>query len=442
MSMTQTAFALRQRKDFYSEVQHMQKIDSQDRVELIIRSCIILACASALYWSTGQLIMLIWAASYLTMLAFYLRLLKLSAPPVYRIQYFTLFGFNVGLQLLFASMSVYVTWLGSPVYWFVGGCGVCGLALHNILRHTTFTRLAVADMIIVIGTVCANLAHFVVIFPGTGGDIAMIVGGLSICAYYVRCFFLTISIRKRLAQSIASEAHAKKMQSVGQLTSGIAHDFNNLLTVIRGNLDLHDAIDNPQERSLMLSEARDATDKAAHLVAQLLAYSRKSPIAPRPIDLTGFMRDFKHMLTRVMPDNIEVEVISPDQDTFVYADPGLLHAALLNVAVNARDAMAHQGGTLTIASATLPAGAGTDAPQDVAEICITDTGPGVPNHVLPRLIEPFYTSKPVGEGSGLGLSMVQGFAEQSGGKLMIENGAGGGLMVCLTVPLSGQKNMA
>jgi len=242
-------------------------------------------------------------------------------------------------------------------------------------------------------------------------------------------------------------AHSQRLDAVGQLTGGIAHDFNNLLTVISGNLQILEAelADRPALNETIDSALR-AVDRGAVLTRKLLAFARRQRLVPRPVLPTQVLSDLQGMLRRTLGEHIAVSVDLGEADkTPVFADPGELEAALINLALNARDAMP-QGGALTITvrkhvlqSAAdrieLPAG-------DYVVFSVADTGVGMAPDVLARALEPFFTTKAAGKGNGLGLSMVYGFARQSGGQVAIESHVGQGTRVDLYLPAGSKADLA
>jgi PAS domain S-box-containing protein len=231
---------------------------------------------------------------------------------------------------------------------------------------------------------------------------------------------------------------AQKMESVGQLTGGVAHDFNNLLTVIIGRLDaLVDRI--PDEFRPAIESALTAADRGADLVRQMLAFSRRQVLAPGPIDLNKLTLGMEDLLRRTLGEDVEFEVKLGGDLRLALADRGQVENALLNLALNARDAMPN-GGKLTIETdnkqldADYAAHNAEVTPGDYVMLAVTDTGTGMTPEVIERAFEPFFTTKGVGRGSGLGLSMIYGFAKQSGGHLKIYSELGHGTTVRLYLP--------
>ncbi|SEO31878.1 PAS domain S-box-containing protein [Luteibacter sp. UNC138MFCol5.1] len=231
-------------------------------------------------------------------------------------------------------------------------------------------------------------------------------------------------------------AHAQRLDALGQLTGGIAHDFNNLLTIVSGNLQLleSDMPVDPEVQETIASASR-AVERGSVLTRKLLAFSRRQRLNPQPVRCELLLADLNDMLGRTLGERIALVAECPEGLPSVYADPGELEAAIVNLALNARDAMP-RGGKLTISARTHDErhGGGDLAPGRYVVFSVVDTGEGMPPEVLARALEPFYTTKGPNHGNGLGLSMVYGFATQSRGRLAIHSQAGAGTRVELFLP--------
>ncbi|MFO1059652.1 MAG: PAS domain S-box protein [Dongiaceae bacterium] len=246
-----------------------------------------------------------------------------------------------------------------------------------------------------------------------------------------------ISERKRLEDQLRQ---AQKMETIGQLTGGVAHDFNNLLTVILGNAeDLADELKGEPRLRELAEMTRIAAERGAELTKRLLAFARRQALDPRATDLNALLGGIEGLLRRTLGEDIAIQLARAPGLWPAQIDATQLEAAVLNLCVNARDAMPG-GGRLTIETANAPldlayAGSHPDLqPGDYVMIAITDTGTGMPAEVAARAFEPFFTTKEVGRGSGLGLSMVYGFAKQSGGHVKIYSEPGHGTVVKLYLP--------
>ncbi|MBY3102265.1 PAS domain S-box protein [Rhizobium laguerreae] len=232
---------------------------------------------------------------------------------------------------------------------------------------------------------------------------------------------------------------AQKMEAVGQLTGGLAHDFNNLLTVISGNLEMIEDKLQPGPLRDMLREAQDAAADGAKLTGQLLAFGRRQPLSPKQVDLGRLITSFSDLLRRTLGEDIKLSTVLSGSQFDALVDGSQLQNAILNIALNARDAMP-KGGALTIevSRVSLDADYAKMYPEvrsgNFVLISMTDTGAGMADEVKKRAIEPFFTTKDVGSGTGLGLSMVYGFVKQSGGHLQIYSEVGRGTTIRIYLP--------
>ncbi|MBS0361737.1 MAG: response regulator [Proteobacteria bacterium] len=231
---------------------------------------------------------------------------------------------------------------------------------------------------------------------------------------------------------------AQKMESVGQLTGGLAHDFNNLLAVIIGNLDLigGDLKDGSLEKEFA-DTALEAALKGSELTKQLLAFSRRQTLDPKVVDLNALVEGMAPLWRRTLGEAVTVKLALKGDLWRSRLDPAQMESSLLNLVINARDAMP-DGGVLTVetTNATVDPDNPELPPGDYAVVAVSDTGTGIPPELLAKVVEPFFTTKGVGKGSGLGLSMIYGFAKQSGGQLRIYSEVGHGTTIRLYLPRS------
>jgi PAS domain S-box-containing protein len=244
---------------------------------------------------------------------------------------------------------------------------------------------------------------------------------------------LDITDRRRIEQQLFQ---AQKMEAVGQLTGGIAHDFNNMLTVVIGNLDsLARALRGTGRNFGRAEMALTGALSCAELTRRLLAFARRQPLQPSPVDLGQMCRNVAKLLGRTLGERIRIDIKCESQVWHVLADPSQVESSVINLAVNARDAMT-EGGTLTIETSNITShGEDDDVPAgDFVLLSVTDTGVGMTAEVLERAVEPFFTTKNLGHGTGLGLSMVYGFVKQSGGHVKIESAPNRGTRVRLYLP--------
>jgi nitrogen-specific signal transduction histidine kinase/ActR/RegA family two-component response regulator len=245
-----------------------------------------------------------------------------------------------------------------------------------------------------------------------------------------------------LTDKIAAEErirHAEKMEAIGQLTGGIAHDFNNILTVITGTIEiLAGAVSEEPQLAAITKMIDEAAARGAELTQHLLAFARRQPLQPREIDVNTLIIDTAKLLRPTLGEQIQIESAFEDETCLATVDPNQLATALLNLALNSRDAMP-DGGKLIIETGSVYldenyAGMNDVRPGHYAMIAVTDTGLGIPPAIIDKVFNPFFTSKGPGKGTGLGLSMVYGFVKQSAGHIKIYSEQGHGTTIKMYLP--------
>jgi two-component system NtrC family sensor kinase len=308
--------------------------------------------------------------------------------------------------------------------------------VDGIVRRYGYRKVAGFPIYVVAGVDAAAIrAEWLSSFEGN------LVFGLPATLILLATLFVALQRTRRLyaeadrrAAAESALRQSQRLEAIGRLTGGVAHDFNNLLMVIGGNVETLQR--QPGKAAKAIDAILRATARGEALTRQLLAFSRQQALAPEPVDLARKLPEFVDVLRRSLRGDIEVALEIDQRNCVVRADPGELELALLNLAVNARDAMP-QGGRLTIGVRPVTLG-GDPAVEGLSgefvEIVVRDTGSGIPAGILPRVFEPFFTTKEVGKGTGLGLSQVYGFAKQSGGTARIASIAGEGTEVMLYLP--------
>jgi signal transduction histidine kinase len=264
---------------------------------------------------------------------------------------------------------------------------------------------------------------------------------------------MNADLQRRVDEEAAARQEAQtrlfqsqKLEAIGQLTGGIAHDFNNLLTVITGTVQFLREAKDDARRERLLHRIEEAAWRGADLTRRLLAFGRRQPLHPDRIELGVQAAGLIELLRHTLREDIRIDLRFGAELWPVEADVGALELALMNLAVNARDAMP-RGGWIELAAANRPM-QGTEAARfglaggDYVEISVADSGSGMPAHVLERVFEPFYTTKEPGKGTGLGLAQVYGFAKQSGGTAWVESALGAGTCVHVLLPRSWREAMA
>jgi signal transduction histidine kinase len=341
------------------------------------------------------------------------------------------------------NASLVILWVQDPLpVRLVGIAGAFTLMIHALAMQRDDTMLVVADICnIAVAFVALTLASWLWLDRPTEA-IALFVTSAAILIFFFYSLRTVSRLRRERSAKRAADMEGSRYATLGRLTGGVAHDFNNLLTVISGNLDLMREIDDPAELRDLAEGARIAAGRAAQVTANLLAYSRKSVLVPRLIDIEKSIEIVAVLLDQTLPKNIDVETSLKNDLPLVKVDPSRLESVLMGLCLNARDAMP-DGGTIEImcgVADTLPDHSKADTGPQPAEgylrICVSDTGHGIAPEALPRVCEPYYSTKDKSAASGLGLSMVEGFAKQSGGALQIESQLAVGTRVTLFFPLS------
>jgi signal transduction histidine kinase/ActR/RegA family two-component response regulator len=255
-----------------------------------------------------------------------------------------------------------------------------------------------------------------------------------------QCFFAT---GRDISERLAAEErlrHAQKMEALGQLTGGIAHDFNNLLTIVLGNSELlAEALTQYPKLRALAEMIRESADRGAALTSHLLAFARRQPLAPRKVDLNELIANLSDLLRRTLGEHIQIEFSKPRDLWPARIDPMQMESALLNLAINARDAMPGGGRLLIETGNVLLEETSADLQQELPDgryvlLTVSDSGSGMVLEVARKAFEPFFTTKGPGRGSGLGLSMVYGFVKQSGGHVKLYSEPGHGTAVRLYLP--------
>lgn len=269
----------------------------------------------------------------------------------------------------------------------------------------------------------------------------LLLGFLILFGYYVFAIIDILRGMRRLQAATRREVETARLSAIGQVTGGVAHDFNNLLTVILGNLDLRRHVPTEAEKERLIGEVEAAAQRAGAVTEQLLAYARRSNLDPQPVDPVEVLHESAFLIERAVPASVQLTFDVPNEPLpLTRVDRAQLGSVLLNLVLNARDATDDQGEIIITTDAIEVTRQAIDfssplTPGRYIRFCVRDNGVGIPKDALAQVTSPFYTTKPVGKGSGLGLSMAKGFAEQSGGALVIESNVRHGTIVHIYLPV-------
>ncbi|MFW2541711.1 sensor histidine kinase [Primorskyibacter sp. 2E107] len=417
--------------DHSKEIDRLLQVEYGDRTEFIVRILGIGLGGGLFYIYLGSVLGLIWPVIFYLMQAIYFTFL-------WRNRLHPMKGASQIANALFLFVMLSFLWV--PGYLaahpdkelsYIGILLICTLVVFLIRRGDTLLMTVIVEMaaifLVFIYVLISKLQQEHNLVP----NIALVIVTFAVSGYLVQA--IAAGRRLRLDSEAAADKamQEQKLAAIGQLAGGVAHDFNNVLTAISGNLELYDHIDDPTERDHVVHEARAAAGRAADVVRQLLIYARKAPTNQSPIEIVSCMNEMAKLARSLVTENVRMSLELPKRPLFTLADESQLLTAMLNIVVNAMDAMP-TGGTFTIRVAPVETGApsamidGTDLPPGAyLRLDFRDTGSGIPDTMLPQVIEPFFTTKAAGKGTGLGLSMVQGFARNSGGGLDITSGPTG-----------------
>ncbi len=407
----------------------MIEADVGSKTELILRFSVVGFGALFMTLATARYEIAIWLTAFLLTNGYYSWRLSRIRTPVSQRQYVWLTALFALSVTLYTSCAVYLFLIGTPALVTIAIAALIAQALFNISRHRKSGLLMVYDTAIVAGAgLFFGLSNMASTAGGFAEQMVIVVSTVGVCTYYVIAQLRKIQIHNALHASRQEAAQTQKMRAVGQLTAGVAHEFNNLLTVIRGNVELAQLSNGAGDFRDRLADAIKAADRADALTSQLLSLSRKARLEAAEVDLPAFWQGFNTILPRITPASITVEVAVSAHAQTLYCDPNQLEVALINLTINARDALGGQGRIWIDsrpASASDLAKLGVDPAIPLGIVAVHDNGPGIPAYLLQQVVEPFFTTKGVGKGTGLGLPMVKGFCEQSGGAFLIESDASG-----------------
>lgn len=315
------------------------------------------------------------------------------------------------------------------------------VAYRRLPKHAVYVTAGVDRAAVVQSWLGTMASHLLFGIPATAGLVLL---SLLALRRTRREASALASLRDEVARREETEQQlrqAQKMEAVGRLTGGLAHDFNNLLQIILGSLDLiaKRMVKGDERLHRLVENAREGANRAASLTQRLLAFSRRQPLDPRPLEANKVLSGLSELLRRTLPETIRVETVLGGGLWRCYADPNQLENVVINLAVNARDAMP-EGGRLTIETANAHLDDAYAASRDEVAagqyvlLAVTDTGAGMPPDVIAKAFEPFFTTKEQGKGTGLGLSQAYGFAKQSGGHIALYSEVGQGTTVKLYLP--------
>jgi two-component system, cell cycle sensor histidine kinase and response regulator CckA len=421
------------------EIERLYRMDYGDVGEFWFRMIGSLLGACIIWLYTGWILAWVWVGTYATLqLAFFLFLrakLKNASPTD------VLFAHAIFPLLLVSFIWMPILMITSPddVLSVSGFTILSGVIVFVVRRAEEYLKMMLFEIAVLAACLGVGVAIILARYENPLAWLGLIFGALTLVFYVTQAAVIVRRQRIQADEIAVRTAQAQKLEAIGKLAGGVAHDFNNLLTVILGNLDLIKEVEDPEVRADLLEDARSATLRGAKVVRQLLAYARQTEGAPQTLDASDLLRSVETMCRTFIPESISLMVSLPLKKMSVAVDDALFVTAMLNLIKNSVDAM-DRTGQISVTAASLhlveplKCSTGQILPAGFfVEFTVADTGIGMQSDVLDRVVDPFFTTKAVGKGSGLGLSMVAGFAMQMGGGLEIQSD-GKGTVVSMLLP--------
>lgn len=403
-------------------------IDSFSNMEVRLRIALLIPLALQLSWWLSAPLFSYIMAAYLVVLSLYFRLIAQAPRKVGTGHLAGLLVLSLITHAMFISCAVLLWSFDGRIAQSLGMMLWFAAMLNAISPRAVESYFLIMDICVIFLSGVAML--MIEFMRGTDGTTLTVfsISFLALFLYHIQSISGIARFRGKLLQLRRGEKEADRQRAIGQLVGGVAHDFNNLLTVVIGNLQLHGEVTEVAERKELLREAERAARRGADLTGQLLAFSRKSQLLPEPASIDQIVKDVKPLIMRLLGEKHNLEFHISKDTPLIDVDLAKLQAVLMNLILNARDAM-DDGGTIKFHAEPSYA-----LKTRTLSIKIADKGTGIEPGILPQVFDPYFTTKPVGKGSGLGLSMAKGFVEQSGGQLHLTSKVGRGTQVVLNFP--------
>ena len=419
------------RPNSLNELERLFQLEYGNPKEIFIRFAGVLIGGSLLVAYSGWWIAYFWPPLFLLAHSFYYTFLKLKKDRATKKDEQT-----AGALFLVTLCSF--LWMPAAMICqedralSISGAALIGCILVFLIRRSdTSAILIYGEFCVVAVTIAAVLFTIAPQFDDIWARLGVLISCLALLFYFFEAGRVSRKLRIETVAANLRSLQAEKMAAIGQLAGGVAHDFNNNLTAIMGNLELLGLIDDPIERNALLEEALQASRKAARTVKQLVSFARIEKMTLSAQDGHEVFVDLVSLTEKLVPASIDVKVLESSQALTFLADRPKLLSALVHLVVNAIDAMP-AGGVITLSNiavslrhATPLADGSSLAPGPYIRVSVADTGSGIPDALLSKVIEPFFTTKPVGKGAGLGLPMALGISKDFGGGLTIETSPSG-----------------
>ncbi|MDR7127634.1 ATP-binding protein [Pseudotabrizicola sp. 4114] len=407
------------------ELARLFEVEYGNRREVAVRLLGVIGGSGLLYGYTGWNSSWVWAASFLVAHATYHFFLKARMPRATPRD-------EVISGLLFLLLLASFLWMPALMICendralSICGAALVGCILVFLVRRSDSAPIMVYGEIAVVGTMIAVVfLKLIPQFTDPFAKLGLIASGSALLYYFVEAAQVSRRLRIKAAEANLRSRQAEKMAAIGRLAGGVAHDFNNNLTAILGHLELLALVEDPEERHASIAEASVAARQAAKTVKQLLAFARKERLSLALQDSDEILEGLVSLTRRLIPTSVSIKIERGLEKQNFMADRAQLLSSLINLVINAVDAMPN-GGDITLSSlvvrltkAQVIADGSSLGVGKYVKITVQDQGSGIPTHILPQVLEPFFTTKAVGKGTGLGLSMAFGVSRELGGGLTI-----------------------
>ncbi|MEL6689403.1 MAG: ATP-binding protein [Pseudomonadota bacterium] len=399
------------------------------RYELAARFVVIFLGAAVIYWLMRDPIGVWWAVIYTLWTAgarFYMSRIK---APGSKTELAAALFISITQSSIFISIVFYGAWVAPPSAAMGAFAAIAGFAYYNLFKSKEIPVLVLWEgFLMLTATIWASWIY-IDRMGGTQGAYAAVAVAILVSIYAAFAAWDSVRMKRQQRELERRAIAAQRVDAVGQVSAGMAHEFNNILAGIQGHLELAEIDPDPASRASSLKEARAGTARAARHLKQLLSFARKAPVEPRNTNLAGMLRGCEPLFAGLLGSGRVLSIEASSEALYAVVDTTALEGALANLVLNARDAGATRVEvTLTSEEFRSPVRLQTQEillPGSYAVLTVEDDGPGIPAQDRTRVTEPFYTTKPVGNGTGLGLSMARGTAEQLGGGLRIDDGQKG-----------------
>lgn len=423
--------------DHIREIDRLYRLDFAEVAEVSLRLSGTVVGAGVIWVYTGWLFVWAWPAVYLVLYLGYFLFLRAKLRTARATDVLIAQAVFPVIVASYLWMPVIMIASTDDALSVSGFCIMACVIIFIVRRSEQYLEMTLAEIGVVAIGLLAAAAAILSRYDNPLAWVGLIFAIATLVAFLTQGAFIVRRHRLRADEIVARTSQAQKLEAIGQLAGGVAHDFNNMLTAVLGNLDLIEEVDDPVLRQELLAEARAAAQRGAQVVRQLLIYARQTDGAPRQVQTSSLLGSVEALCRTLVPSSVALSVRPPSERLSVRADEALLMAALLNLIKNGVDAVEGAGeiivtGAARRLDAPLKCAAGQSlAAGDYVAFSVADTGPGIPDGDMDRVTDPFFTTKAVGKGSGLGLSMVAGFALKSGGGLQITSSPLGAVVTIL-----------